>query len=783
MTKESIAQQLFQEGLITQEQLDLAEQIHDRNGGRHGDILLGLGAISEETFQKFLAQRHRLDYFERQALQELEPDPRLLQAIPYSVARDQLLFPVALAEEAHKNERGEAEVFRVLSLAVVGPLSKEISRQIRQLTQADKIRYILSTRDNLHTYIRFHYLKFLQRTSSGLLEKISPEDQDELVDSASYLRKEGFSLPPTSEIPQGELIAQRWQLKELLAEGGMGLIYTGWDVEQRSEVAIKVLRTQHQVDQEAVERLQREAHILERLQHPHLIRVYHSGFEEGKGFYIVMELLKGCSLDVLIKRSKDGLSLQAIEQISTAVCEAMDFAHKKGVIHRDLKPENIYIVGGPEQIRDIKVLDFGIAKLIESRRSSALTQTGMTLGTPRYLSPEQATGTYVDQRTDIYSLSVILFEALTGQELFQADSPYQYLMKHVYTIPRNLHETVPTKAFPLELNTVLHQGLAKRPADRPNSMGDLLSRLLQAFRSPPVIGIQQTGATQTSGPMQAGRYRVTNTRGESVHSAPARENQRLSVSSPKERVLPAETKQPHRDFSAPPRALSYEELPKVSPSRSPAMGSPLRQRPEPAVVPQAPAVLHRPRQANPPPLETPSSARQRPSHSSSEVLRLGKASVELPRVGRTTSSSAPAFETPSVLDDREAAYHGNPRVGAVSVELPRIGAARSRPPEEPVTMPSLLHRPPRTRGLSIEELPSVRQGQRTTTTRPASVVPMAPIKNTEEIRTTEADVSTNLSALPESVHAPVEKRSMWIALSMGAFFAFLFFLFAFFYLR
>ncbi|MCB9639313.1 MAG: protein kinase [Myxococcales bacterium] len=774
MAKESIAQQLFREGLITQEHLDIAEQIHERNGGRHGDILLGLGAISEEEFQKFLARRHHLDYIEKSDLHQLEPIPALLDAIPYQIARDNLLFPLRLSDEVHKDSQGETEVSRVLYLAVVGPLSKELNRQIRNFTNAEKIRYALSTRDNLHTYIRYHYLKYLQRTSSGVLEKLSLEDRNELTDSASFLRKEGLSLPSSSSPQTQDVFEGRWQITELLAEGGMGLIYKGWDLVNHSEVAIKLLRAQHQVDQEAVERLQREAHILENLKHPHLIRIFHSGFEEGKGFYIVMELLKGCSLDVMIKTAKEGLSLEDTERIFTSVCEAMDFAHRKGVIHRDLKPENIFIVGGPKEVVDIKVLDFGIAKMMESRRSSSLTQTGMTLGTPRYLSPEQATGTQIDQRTDIYSLSVILFEALTSQELFQADSPYQYLMKHVYTIPRNLHEAVPNKAFPFELNTVIHQGLAKRPADRPATMGEFLGRLQSAFLSE-----KQMGGEVAKPPVapQAGRYRVSNVRSEAVGSSSEERRTTSSPSPARGRVIPSSNRPPEREVFSSPRALSYEELPKVHPSKAPAMGA-----------------VQRPR------LHTPDGIwrekRARASSSSTEVQRVGKSSVEVPRIGQV-SVEVPRVGSHVTEITNDLAFD-TPHVGKVSVEVPRIGggydassSSASSPP--PGGMPSLLHRPPRARGLSIEELPSLK-GKRGGQQRPASVVPMAPIKSSAfeetkhsviELRSSRPSDSFLISAIDEreadfgleenSHQKQTTSKQLWIGLSIGAFLMFILF--------
>ena len=769
MPKESIAYQLYQEGLITKEHFDVAEQLYERNGGRHGDILLGLGAISEEDFQKFLARRHGLSYIGRSELQQLEVNLQLLQRISYQMARDYLFFPLSLHEEDEvSSERGIYRA-RILSLAVIGPLSPEVNTQIRQLVQADKIRYALTTRDHLHTYIRYHYLTYLQRDSSGILEQMSPEDQDELTDAASYLRKEGLALPQEkAREEQGVLLENRWQLLSLIAEGGMGLIYRALDLVEQREVAVKLLRTQHQVDQEAVDRLQREAEILEKLRHPHMVYVYHSGFEHGVGFFIVMELLRGCGLDVMIKTSPSGLPLEQIEKVFLAVCTAMDYAHQQGIIHRDLKPENIFIVGGPREVSDVKVLDFGIAKLLEARRSR-LTHTGMTLGTPRYLSPEQATGTHVDQRSDIYSLSVILFEALTGKELFQADSPYQYLMKHVYTIPRSLYEAAPERLFPREMDALLQKGLAKRSTDRPTSMSHLMTLLQDAFRSP----LQQAPDKKAREQSQAGRYRIGHTRSEHIghgrdeRPLPKREMATPATSLPS--ASPAYSASPRREAprlppptSNPPkqRPPSYDVIERI-PSHAPQMGGDTRLKTDSAEVPWV---------ASPP---------------------LGQVSVELPRIASQAPPVESPFEATGFIGKASVEL---PRIGKASVELPKIGQKRPQEisqqpsslldtPTALTSTPSLLHRPPRKRGLSIEELPRITKEK-----KEGRIPPQALLTNRDHEASPPSraifELTTGATSSPLPVETPKpDRRQLWLGLSFGALFTMLLLFILFFVLR
>jgi serine/threonine protein kinase len=477
-----------------------------------------------------------------------------------------------------------------------------------------------------------------------------------------------------------------------------------------------------------------------------------------------MELLRGCGLDVMIKTSPSGLPLEQIEKVFLSVCTAMDYAHQQGVIHRDLKPENIFIVGGPREVGDVKVLDFGIAKLLEARRSR-LTHTGMTLGTPRYLSPEQATGTHVDQRSDIYSLSVILFEALTGKELFQADSPYQYLMKHVYTIPRSLYEAAPERLFPREMDALLQKGLAKRSTDRPTSMSHLMTLLQDAFRSP----LQQAPDKKAREQNQAGRYRIGHARSEHIGYA---RDERPSFAPKREMATPA---------SSLPSASPRREAPRLP---APTTGNPKQRPPSYEIIERIPS--HAPQMGGDTRLKTDSA--EIPWVASPPV---GQVSVEVPRISSSPHPGDASFEAAGFAGKASVEL---PRIGKASVELPKIGQRRPQElsqqpsslldtPTALTSTPSLLHRPPRKRGLSIEELPRI-------TKEPSEgrVSPQALLTNRENAQAPpsraifELTTSSASSPLPLEIPKP-DRRQLWLGLSFGALFTMLLLFILFFVLR
>jgi serine/threonine protein kinase len=267
----------------------------------------------------------------------------------------------------------------------------------------------------------------------------------------------------------GYLVGGRWKMERRVAEGGMGVVYEATHHEHGQRVAVKILQTVLRMDSLHIDRFYHEARILQRLRHPSIVSVFEFGFEESMGFYLVMELLQGCGLDQYAQIHQGHLSIEHLCHIFVQICEGMHYAHEDGVLHRDLKPENIFVLQPVEEWERVKILDFGVGKILEDKLNS-ITQKGKTVGTPRYISPEQAVGMPIDRRTDVYSLAVILFEILTGGPVFKASNPAEYMQHHVFTDPPFLSEVVGIGRYPQGLEDLLSTALAKHPDSRPPDM-------------------------------------------------------------------------------------------------------------------------------------------------------------------------------------------------------------------------------------------------------------------------------------------------------------------------
>ncbi len=279
----------------------------------------------------------------------------------------------------------------------------------------------------------------------------------------------------------GKILGGKWKIVAPIGEGGMGLIFKAEHLQNGEIAALKLLQTQYNVDENAIKRFYYESQILHRMTHPNIVKIYEFGFEEQLGFYIAMEFLQGCTLEENLELTDYKLPFDTICVLFDQICDAMEHAHQQEIIHRDLKPDNIFLIDGPNHFDNIRLLDFGIAKL-QKGNISKLTQTGMLLGTPRYVAPEQIRGKKTSPMTDIYALSIILFELLTGKDLFTAETPYEYLMRHVQASPSTLSEVCPEQNFPDGLEELILQGLSKEPKKRPSSMKEFRRRLLDIMR-------------------------------------------------------------------------------------------------------------------------------------------------------------------------------------------------------------------------------------------------------------------------------------------------------------
>jgi serine/threonine-protein kinase len=277
-----------------------------------------------------------------------------------------------------------------------------------------------------------------------------------------------------------ELLDGQFQVIQKIGTGGMGSVYKALQPAMNRTVAIKILHPKLANRKDLTSRFRREARAMSQLSHPNTVKVFMYGqLEDDGALYIVMELLEGRNLNQTV-RKEGPLAMERAIKILTQVCGALQEAHELGIVHRDLKPENIFLSnqGG---ITDFpKVLDFGLAKVTERQMqpgSLILTQEGMVFGTPEFMSPEQAQGRALDARSDIYSLAVILYEALTGKLPFVAKTPMEYIQKHVMEPIIGLNERVPDKTFPPELGAIIEKALQKKPDDRYQSARELAEAL------------------------------------------------------------------------------------------------------------------------------------------------------------------------------------------------------------------------------------------------------------------------------------------------------------------
>jgi serine/threonine protein kinase len=271
----------------------------------------------------------------------------------------------------------------------------------------------------------------------------------------------------------------RYEIIEELGKGGMGVVYQAHDPQIDRPVALKVLRVDRVVNQEFVLRFFKEAKFIGRLSHPNIVTVYDVGQDHGT-IYIAMEYLQGEALDEVIRSQR--LNVEKIIDIALQVAYALGYAHNKGIVHRDIKPSNIILSDEGE----IKLTDFGIARA-EDSNAAQQTQTGVILGTPFYMSPEQVMGKRVDGRSDLFSLGVILYELIVGRKPFEGD--------HFTAIFRAITDDIPVaplkidSSIPRPLSDLVMKALSKNPDERfqtGNEMGHALKTCLRITESPPL---------------------------------------------------------------------------------------------------------------------------------------------------------------------------------------------------------------------------------------------------------------------------------------------------------
>lgn len=311
------------------------------------------------------------------------------------------------------------------------------------------------------------------------------------VEGARYCAKCGIPLPSgpaegDADPLIGQTIAHRYTIKKLLGEGGMGRVYEGEKssagVTQR--VAIKTLHTELSRDPQVVARFHREFKTVAGLRHPSTIKVEEFGTTPppDEALFIAMEFVEGKSVAKILE-DEGAMTPERVEHIMSQVCGSLAEAHKQGVIHRDLKPDNVVLMNVGDETDFVKVLDFGIAArkdATDAAKEQKLTQQGMVLGTPPYMSPEQFMGKELDARSDIYSLGVMTYEMLTGRLPFEANTPWEWATKHMTSQPTPF-EAIPERTtlpdIPGKMKNAIYRALSKKPEDRHNTVREFFDDL------------------------------------------------------------------------------------------------------------------------------------------------------------------------------------------------------------------------------------------------------------------------------------------------------------------
>ncbi len=306
--------------------------------------------------------------------------------------------------------------------------------------------------------------------------KVCPVCNTEYADDVKFCPNDGQTLraaSPASDLVD-QVIADRYHVTRKLGEGGMGQVYLAEHVKMGRRSAIKVMNPSMVHDPDAVARFNREAANASRITHPNVAAIYDFGETSDGLIYLAMEFVEGEPLTDLLKRDESLPTGRAV-QIFAQVADALQAAHDLGIVHRDLKPDNIMLARGRNGTDVVKVVDFGIAKAIGGDDSQKVTKTGLVVGTPEFMSPEQLAGDKVDGRSDIYSLALVLYKMLTGKLPFEASTIQETMIKRLTDDPLTLAAARPTITYPAGLQATLDVALARDPTERYQSAAKFAS--------------------------------------------------------------------------------------------------------------------------------------------------------------------------------------------------------------------------------------------------------------------------------------------------------------------
>ena len=315
--------------------------------------------------------------------------------------------------------------------------------------------------------------------------KICPQCNTEYPEEQRFCPRDGSALKLLSGTGDlvGSVIADRYHVVRKLGEGGMGRVYLAEHVRMGRKSAVKVMNPAMVNDAEAISRFNREAANASRISHPNVAAIYDFGETSDGLIYLAMEFVEGEPLSDIIER-EGTLPAPRVADIVRQTGDALSVAHELGIVHRDLKPDNIMVAKNRDGSDCVKVVDFGIAKAANSELQK-VTRTGLIVGTPQYMSPEQLAGDPIDGRSDVYSLALVAFAMLTGMLPFPGETAQAAMITRLTERPRTLAEARPDVAWPAALQEVFDRALARDVADRHRTAAELAGDLARAVEGMP----------------------------------------------------------------------------------------------------------------------------------------------------------------------------------------------------------------------------------------------------------------------------------------------------------
>ncbi|MCC7194616.1 MAG: protein kinase [Gemmatimonadaceae bacterium] len=378
--------------------------------------------------------------------------------------------------------------------------------------------------------------------------KICPTCGTEYPLSERFCPRDGTALRNSN--PQGDLVGsvvhEKFHVIKKLGEGGMGSVYLAEHVKMGRKVALKVMNPGMHQDPDAIARFNREAKNASQLNHPNICAIYDFGETPDGLIYLAMEFIEGSSLTSVIEKS-DGLTPPRAASIIHQAADALQVAHDYGIVHRDLKPDNIMIARARDGSDVAKVVDFGIAKA-SSSDAQKVTKTGLVVGTPEYMSPEQLAGDKLDGRSDIYSLGLVAFNCLTGKLPFPSNSAQEAMIMRLTDQPKTLAEMRPEVTWSDELQGVMDRALARDAADRYQSAAEFGRDISHAVENLPQTLVAEAG-TQVIGAGAVAAAAGTRTAAAAAPAVP-----KTRVAGPAERGRTAAPPAPAASVAAAPSA-------------------------------------------------------------------------------------------------------------------------------------------------------------------------------------------------------------------------------------